>query len=265
MRVNSASLLPRSVAGASALALVALLLAGCATTGGSRNPDPLEPFNRISYRFNDTLDKALMIPAAKGYQDVTPAPVRRSVGNFFANLRSPIVIANDLLQGKFRQGGSDTARLVVNSTVGLLGLFDPATAMGLPRHRQDFGLTLGRWGIGPGPYLVLPLLGPSDVRDAIGFGVDDQLDPLSQWQQDPAKYELRALDLVDTRARLLPASRIVQESVNPYVFMREGYLQQRRNRVYEGHPPPGAGGLGPMPPPPPPNGNGGPPPAGGGS
>ena len=226
-------------------------LAGCATIpGGGGTRDPLEPLNRITFRFNNTLDTAVMTPVARGYRDVTPAPVRRGAGNFFSNLHAPVVIVNDLLQGRFRQGGSDSARLAVNSTVGLFGLFDPASGMGLPRHRQDFGMTLGRWGVGPGPYLVLPFVGPSDVRDAVGVGADAQIDPLQQWSRQPAKYELRAVDLVDTRARLLGATAALQQSINPYVFMREGYLQHRYHLIHGGSAMPGL----PEPPPPPPRG-----------
>lgn len=249
-----------SVLRLSAGLLLALALAGCATTSGVGNSDPLEPVNRITFRFNNTLDRAMIRPVAKGYRQVTPAPVRRSVGNFFNNLESPIVIVNDLLQAKFRQGGSDTARLAVNSTVGLLGFFDVATPMGLPAHDEDFGLTLAHWGLGPGPYLVLPFLGPSDVRDAIGRVGDYEVDPLWQWQQKPAKYELRAVQIVDIRARFLPADRLLEGSIDPYLFMREAYLQHRRNLVYGGHPPPGEGGA---PPPPPPGQRGGAGPAGG--
>jgi len=248
--------LRRSLAGAGCIGLVACALtslAGCASiSGGGGSRDPLEPLNRITFRFNNTLDTAVMTPVAEGYRDVTPAPVRRGVGNFFSNLHSPVVIVNDLLQGRFRQGGSDTARLAVNSTVGLFGLFNPASDMGLPRHRQDFGMTLGRWGVGPGPYLVLPFLGPSDFRDALGVGVDAQIDPLQQWGRQPAKYELRAVDLVDTRARLLGATAALQQSINPYVFMREGYLQHRYHLIHGGSAIPG------LPGPPPPPSRGGP-------
>ncbi|HYW91644.1 MAG TPA: VacJ family lipoprotein [Gammaproteobacteria bacterium] len=237
--------------GASAALVLAAALCGCASTSGTEhNPDPLEPLNRITYRFNDTVDKAVMMPLARGYKSATPAPVRKGVGNFFGNLESPVTIVNDFLQAKFRQGGSDTARLAVNTTVGLLGFFDPASGMGLPPHDEDFGQTLGTWGIGPGPYLVLPFLGPSDVRDTVGKVGDYEVDPLWQWQQQPEKYELRGVQIVDIRARLLSATNLLQQSIDPYLFMRNAYLQRRRNQVYDGNPPPG-GSYGAPPPPPP--------------
>lgn len=214
-----------------------LLLGGCASTGNPR--DPLEPINRGIYQFNDGVDKVLIKPAAEFYRFAIPEFMRTGVSNFFSNLNDVIIALNSLLQGKLAQSGSDAARLIVNSTVGLLGLFDVATEIGLEKHNEDFGQTLGYWGIGDGPYLVLPLLGPSSARDAVGWVGDYYAWPVTYVDDDGTRYVLIGLRFVSARADLLEASRILETAaLDPYEFVRDAYLQRRRNLVYDGKPPP---------------------------
>lgn len=216
------------------------IVSGCA----NRPPyeeisDPLEPVNRAVDTFNDKFDRALLKPTAQVYEKAVPPLARSSVTNFFSNLREPIVIVNNLLQGKPRQGVADTGRLLVNTTLGVFGLFDPATQMGLEKHHEDFGQTLGRWGVGEGWYLVLPILGPSTVRDGVGMVVDYQIDPLAQHDEVRERNSLAALNVVDTRARLLGATRLRDTAaLDPYLFTREAYRQHRWDRIYDGNPPP---------------------------
>jgi phospholipid-binding lipoprotein MlaA len=223
-----------------ALALVLGCLAGCATLPPGAKPDPrdrFERFNRGVYKFNDALDRGIAKPVAKAYVKVTPRPIRTGVSNFLANLSSPLTIVNDLLQGKIKGFGTDTARLVINTTIGIGGLFDPATKMGLEAGDEDFGQTLGKWGVHPGPYLVLPIFGPSTVRD--GFGkVADQFGEPRTYINDPyVRYGLAALDLVNTRAGLLQTDDVLRRSFDPYAFMRNAWLQRRQYQVYDGNPP----------------------------
>lgn len=216
--------------------LLGFSLIGCATNGDRR--DPLEPLNRGIYQFNDTVDKAVLKPVATGYKEAVPDPVRTAVGNFFSNLDDVLVLINDLLQFKLDQAASDFSRLVWNTTVGIAGLFDVASKMDLPKHNEDFGQTLGYWGVGNGPYLVLPILGPSTLRDTAGLAVDSHYDPL--WQHTPVdeRNTAVAIHTVDTRSRLLDAEKILDEaSLDPYVFLRDAYLQRRRGLVYDGNPP----------------------------
>ncbi len=220
------------------LLLLILFLSGCATQGYRDPRDPFEDINRITYRFNDVLDKAVVTPVAKGYKWITPAPVDRGVTNFFSNLADVRSSVNNLLQFKVARATSDAARVVYNSTFGLLGFIDVASPMGLEKYGEDFGQTLGYWGLGPGPYIVLPLLGPSNARDAVGLVGDWFLDPVRLIERDRWRYGLVALRLVDKRANLLSASRIMDEAaLDPYEFLRDAYLQKRRNDVYDGHPP----------------------------
>ncbi len=196
------------------------------------NPDPWEKFNRSIYRFNDTLDRYAFRPVAKGYQKVTPQPVRTGITNFFINLRSPIVVLNDLLQGKVKQAGKDTARFVVNSTVGIAGFWDVAVRMNLPANDEDFGQTLGVWGVKSGPYLVLPFMGPSSVRDTAGFGVDALSNPRRYLLDTDVDLILVGIDLVNSRASLLDLESIVQG--DRYLFIRDLYLQRREFAVRDG-------------------------------
>ena len=213
-------------------------LAGCATGPDADPRDPLEGFNRGAYSFNEMLDRAVLEPLAGGYNYIAPAPVSQGVTNFFNNLRDVRSAINNLLQLKIGRAFSDVGRVAVNSTVGVLGLFDVASTMNLPRYDEDFGQTLGVWGFGPGPYIVFPFLGPASGRDGIGLVADWFTDPLSYIGDDTARRSLRGLDIVDTRADLLSASRVLdQAALDPYSFVRDAYLQRRESLVYDGNPP----------------------------
>ncbi|MCG8435004.1 MAG: VacJ family lipoprotein, partial [Gammaproteobacteria bacterium] len=179
-------------------------LAGCAAPEKRTPGDPLEPFNRAMFKFNDAVDRAVIKPVAKGYAK-TPKPFRKGVNNFFSNLSAPVTIINNFLQGKFKKAFSDTGRFLMNSTIGLFGIFDPASRVGLARHREDFGQTLGAWGVPSGPYLVIPFLGPSTVRDGIAGFADRRVDPLIQHIDTPERYYAIALKAVDIRADFLDA------------------------------------------------------------
>lgn len=215
--------------------LLLTLLGGCATN----NPrDPLEPMNRAIYSFNDGLDNVLLKPVAQGYRAVLPQFVRTGVSNFFANINDVIIALNNLLQGKVLNAVSDVGRVAVNSTIGILGLFDPATEFGLEKHNEDFGQTLGYWGVGDGAYLVLPLFGPSNIRDAVGRFVDFKTDPLTYVHSMRARNILWGTRLINTRADLLDTSKILETAaLDPYEFVRDAYLQRRRNLVFDGAPP----------------------------
>ncbi|GAO37463.1 ABC transporter [Sulfuricella sp. T08] len=216
--------------------LLSLALLGCATNGDPR--DPLEPLNRGIYKFNDVVDKAVLKPVATGYKETMPEPVRTAVGNFFSNLDDVLVLLNDLLQFKLERAATDFSRLIWNTTVGIAGLIDVATPMDLAKHNEDFGQTLGYWGVGNGPYLVLPLLGPSTLRDAVGTAVDAHFDPVVQHSPIPERNSAIAIHSVDTRARLLDTEEILDEAaLDRYVFLRDAYLQRRRGLVYDGNPP----------------------------
>ncbi len=221
--------------------LLLLLGSGCATLEGPPNPDdPFESFNRSMYEFNDTLDIYVVKPLAQGYQAVTPDLVDKGVTNFFSNLDDILVMINDLLQLKFDQFASDSARFVFNTTFGLLGLIDVSTEFGLPKHEEDFGQTLGYWGIDSGPYLVLPVFGPSSVRDGIGFAVDTVTDQNIVYEDMSRahNYGLQSVKYIDKRADLLKASSIVDETApDPYSFIRDAWIQRRNNLVYDGNPP----------------------------
>ena len=214
-----------------------LLVAGCASTGNPR--DPLEPLNRGIYKFNDGVDHLLIKPAAEFYRFAVPQFMRTGVSNFFSNLNDVIVALNNLLQGKLTMAASDVGRILLNSTVGLLGLYDAATEVGLERNNEDFGQTLGFWGIADGPYLVLPLLGPSSARDAVGWFGDYYAWPPTYLRSEGKRNILIAVRFVTARADLLEASRILETAaLDPYEFVRDAYLQRRRNLVYDGKPPP---------------------------
>jgi phospholipid-binding lipoprotein MlaA len=216
-----------------ALLLLNLGLSGCAAlpTGKPDPRDRFERFNRSIYKFNTALDHAVLRPVAKAYVKVLPQPVRNSIGNFTTNLAYPSTVANDFFQGKVADGVSDAARIVVNSTIGIGGLFDPASHMGLERHTQDFGLTLGRWGVPSGPYLMLPLLGPSTVRDTVGLVPDYvliyEIVSTHLITNNYAIWGLYGLAQIDRRARLLDLDKIVDSAYDPYAFTRSAYLQQR--------------------------------------
>jgi phospholipid-binding lipoprotein MlaA len=218
-----------------ALAL-ALLVAGCATSGDPR--DPLEGLNRGVLVFNDAVDENLLQPAARLYRNVTPSGLRDSVRNFFGNLDDLYIGANNLLQGKVQEGLGDLMRVAINTTFGFFGIIDWASDMGLEKHNEDFGQTLARWGVGDGAYLVLPLLGPSTLRDTAALPVDWEGDPVLLHTPVDERNALTATRTVARRADLLGASSTLEEAaLDRYVFLREAFLQRRRSLVYDGRPP----------------------------
>ncbi len=217
--------------------LLLLLMGGCAHSPTYDPYDPYESLNRDFYAFNMTLDRYILRPTARGYVRYTPKLVRRGVDNFITNIFYPRTMINSFLQGKFVHAGQDFARFTLNTTVGLLGLFDVATPLGIPEHNEDFGQTLGHWGLGSGAYLMLPILGPSTTRDFSGRVVDLAFQPTSYMDHGPA-FVITAVDVINIRAKLLKLDRTLKESFDPYTFLRSGYLQNRRSLVYDGKPPP---------------------------
>ncbi len=216
-----------------------VLFTGCATINDYDDPrDPFERYNRFMYNVNDTLDNTLIKPLATGYKTVMPSPVNRGITNVFNNLVDLTSVLNNILQFKFDHAVSGLGRVLVNSTVGILGLADIASEQDLPRYQEDFGQTLGHWGVASGPYIVLPLLGASDVRDAFGLVVDWYVDPVRQVNPERTRWNISGLRGIDKRADLLAASRIMEEAaLDKYEFRRDGYLQKRQNDVYDGNPP----------------------------
>jgi phospholipid-binding lipoprotein MlaA len=203
-----------------------------------RSPaDPWEPMNRGTYAVNRGLDKVTLKPLSQGYKKITPNFVRRGISNFFANLRIPLTIVNNLLQGKGHDALSDTARLVMNSTLGIGGLFDPATSAGLEQHAEDFGQTLAKWGVPAGPYVMIPILGPRTLRDAVTIPLDIFLDPLSHYENSSVRDKLWILKAIHVRARLLAVEKSIDSAYDPYVAIREAYLQNRAFLIYDGDPP----------------------------
>jgi phospholipid-binding lipoprotein MlaA len=223
-----------------------LLLAACALCGCAAGPDPrdpLEPFNRKVYGFNDSVDKAVLKPVAKGYVAVVPQLVRRGVTNVFNNLGMVVTTLNDALQLKGSKVPVDFARFTTNTIFGLGGLIDVATELKIENRREDFGQTLGYWGVASGPYLVLPLFGPSSARDAPGLAVDFFASPYFYWDPDvKVRWGLFALDVIDTRANLLEAEKFLDTAaIDRYSFLRDAYLQRREYLIHDGNPPTGPG------------------------
>jgi phospholipid-binding lipoprotein MlaA len=218
--------------------LGAVLVSGCAT-GPDRDPrDPLEPMNRAVYKFNDTFDDAIARPVATAYRDLLHVEIRSRVSNFFSNIQDVFIGVNNLLQGKLQDGVEDWARFAFNSTIGLLGIHDVASDMGIEKHNEDFGQTLGRWGADSGPYLILPFLGSSTVRDAAGTTVDWYVAPLQHARPIALRNSLYGLYLVNSRAELLDASSLLEQAaLDRYIFQRDAYLQRRRSLIYDGSPP----------------------------
>ncbi|WP_299021858.1 VacJ family lipoprotein [uncultured Tepidimonas sp.] len=219
--------------GAAMLAVAAIAISGCAT-GPDANPrDPLEPLNRGVYQFNEAVDTAVLRPVAQGYVAVVPSPVRTGVGNFFANLRDAWSALNAALQARPQPAAENFMRFSVNTFLGLGGVLDIASEMGIPRTTLDFGHTLGRWGVPSGPYLVLPLLGPSSVREAVALPIDRRGDPVSQGVDDVAtRNGAQALRLVDTRASLLRAGELLEQAaLDKYGFTRDAYLARRQRQI----------------------------------
>jgi len=231
---------PESIAQRCAVALSLLLLTGCASLPQNATADPRDPFerfNRGAYAFNDGLDRSLVRPLARGYKTITPQPVQTGVTNFFRNATYPITLVNNLLQGKLKAAVSDTGRLLLNTTFGLGGLLDPATQSGLDLNDEDFGQTLGAWGVKPGAYLMLPLLGPYTIRDGIGSLADNFVEPRSYIDDTTTRYGLWAFDKFETRVRLLDTDALLDRAGDPYAFVRSAYLQRREYLVGDGNVP----------------------------
>jgi len=213
----------------------ALALTGCATT---HPQDPFEKFNRAMFRFNDTVDQAAVKPAAEVYRRTLPGFVQTGVGNFFGNLEDGWTAVNNLLQGKVADGMSDVMRFTFNSTFGLGGVLDIASEAGLQKHKEDFGQTLGKWGVRSGPYVVLPVFGSSTLRDTVAFPVDIGADPWRHVRPVHTRNPGSILRVVDQRAVLLDASNLIEEAaLDRYEFVRDAYLQRRQSKVYDGDPP----------------------------
>jgi phospholipid-binding lipoprotein MlaA len=216
--------------------MAGIVMAGCASVPNAK-PDPRDPwerFNRASFKVNDALDRAILRPVTRGYVKVTPRILRTGISNVFANLETVTTLVNDTLQGKMRAASQDAARLLLNTTLGLGGLFDPATAAGLDKNDEDFGQTLGAWGVESGPYLMVPLLGPSTVRDAIGRIPDQLTDPSHYLEDDSTRYTITAVEIIDLRASLLDLDDDLAQSFDRYAFVRNAWLQRREYKVKDG-------------------------------
>ncbi len=221
--------------------LVMLLgVTGCASHSKAASEpvaDPFESINRATFRFNRTADKYLLRPVAVFYDTITPRVVKTGINNFFLNLESPITVTNALLQGKFRQAASDTGRFVTNTTIGIGGLFDPATPLGMRIHDEDLGQTMAVWGIARGPYVVLPLFGPRTVRSTFGLLGDGAIHPLIWMGNSSVKSKLRGLWLVHERTMLLGIDDQLDGAFDPYALLRDAYTQRREYLVHDGTPP----------------------------
>lgn len=218
--------------------VIMLMLAGCATGPNANPKDPMEPLNRGVYQFNDALDRAVVKPVATAYRGVLPSPVRTGVTNFFANLQDAWSGVNNALQLKPLETMESFVRFGVNTVFGFAGVLDIATEMRIARHTEDFGQTLGYWGVGAGPYLMLPLLGPSTLRDTAALPVEAQGNLVNQASDVPTRNAATALKLLDRRSRLLDATKMLdQVALDPYTFTRDAFLQRRRSAVYDGNPP----------------------------
>jgi phospholipid-binding lipoprotein MlaA len=238
------SLFSRSSLRLVAFATVAVLLAGCATVPQApRRDDPYEAFNRKMYAFNDFADRVAIRPVAVGYRKVTNDTTRRLVSNFFNNVETPVSIINDLLQANPKYAFTNASRMVINTTIGVLGLFDPASEMGIDAHDTDFGVTLAKWGFPEGPYLVIPLMGSTTGRDLIAFPIDNlTFDPLHWYSASHdfrynAQYLPTTVYLVTLRSSAIDAEGLLEGVYDPYVFFRDAYRQRRLYRIYDGNPP----------------------------
>lgn len=231
------------------LVLSCALALGLFGSGCASNPhrekdprDPLEPLNRAIFHFNTDFDNAFVKPVAKAYRAVTPEVVDRGITNFFNNIDDVTSLANNVLQFKLSRAGSDLGRIFINSTVGFLGFVDVATNVGLQSYKEDFGQTLGYWGMEPGAFLMLPFLGPSSIRDTLGWAGDIVTDPLFNLDEDKVYWGLLGLRVIDRRADLLAAGDILEgAALDPYVFIRDAFLQRRQYLVHDGNPPPQEG------------------------
>ena len=220
------------------LSVALVLTAGYAMAASpERENDPFEKTNRNILEFNLDVDRAILKPVAKPWREIVPAPVRNGVGNFFSNLGEPMTIANGLLQGKAGQAGGDLLRFLLNTTIGVLGIFDVAGALNLPKHKEDFGQTLAVWGVPAGPYLMLPFLGPSSLRDAAGLIPEFAYGDAVGYLDSPDRLYASGLRLVDTRSRLLDTDELLAMQPDPYLFLRESWRQSRANLIHDGNPP----------------------------
>ena len=219
------------------LLLAGLLAAAVPAMAGDNPRDPYEGFNRAMFATNEVIDKAVK-PVAQAYDAGVPLPVKAGVGNFFGNVGDLWTGVNSALQGKGSNAGNDFGRLLVNSTVGIFGLFDVASELGMEKHDEDFGQTLAVWGVGDGGYLYWPIIGPRTLRDTGGFIVDTNVDPVWHIDSIPVRNSAVALRFVDIRASLLPADKVVDEAaLDKYSYVRDAYLQRRRSQIYDGRPP----------------------------
>lgn len=226
-----------------AAALTLLTISGCATTipaapkDERAASDPWEPFNRRVTALNDNIDRFTFKPIAKGYQKVVPSFVRRGIDNFYGNLSTPLYIINNLLQGKLQRGVSETGRLLVNSTIGLGGLIDVSSGLGMETYREDFGQTFAVWGVSDGPFVVVPLMGPRTLRDAFAIPFDSAADPMFWIDHDQTRWAFKLGDLINTRVSLFAAESLIEDSYDRYLAIRESYLQNREFLIYDGDPP----------------------------
>ena len=217
--------------------LLALASAGVALADENLH-DPYEGFNRAMYSVNEGIDKAIAKPLGQAYDKVVPLPMKAGVGNFFGNASDLWIGANSAMQGKFLDAGLDVSRLLINSTIGIFGLFDVASELGLEKHEEDFGQTLAVWGVADGGYLYWPIIGPRTVRDTAGWGVDTYADVVQYIRPVTVRNGAVALRFVDIRASLLPADKVVEEAaLDKYAYVRDAYLQRRRNQIFDGRPP----------------------------
>lgn len=215
--------------------LLVVCFSGCASISSAGDPaDPFEGFNRSVYKFNQAMDASVFNPISKAYQAITPAFVDRGVSNFFSNLNDIIIIFNDILQLKIAQAVSDLSRFIFNSTIGLLGFFDVSTNMGLPKHKEDFGQTLAVWGVPSGPYFVVPLLGPTTLRDATSYGVDGLISPVLSVNDTATRAGLLTLKYVDFKADMLSANHLMAEAaLDEYEFSKNAYFEYRQNLIHD--------------------------------
>jgi phospholipid-binding lipoprotein MlaA len=218
--------------------VILAFVVGCAHAQEGGNKDPLEPYNRVMFKINDAVDTAVVAPLARGYQAVVPELVRAGVTNVFANFGDGWSAINQFLQGKGEAGGTMTMRVVTNTLFGIGGLFDVASDLGMERQSEDFGQTLGRWGMPAGPYFVWPLFGPSTIRDTVGRPLDMAWSPTRLTDHTTTAYSITVLSLLDTRANLLGASQVLDAiALDKYSFVRDAYIARRLNLVYDGNPP----------------------------
>lgn len=211
-------------------------LSGCATT--ANNPkDPFERFNRAMFAVNEGID-VVVKPIAEGYEAAAPLPVKAGIGNFFGNIWDVWTALNNLLQGKPGDALTDVGRVLVNTTIGIGGTFDIASEMGMEKHAEDFGQTMGAWGIADGPYFFWPIIGPRTTRDTVGWGVDVYVDPVLRLSDVSLRNTLAGVRFIDTRASLLASDKVVEEAAfDKYNYIRDAYLQHRRSEIYDGNPP----------------------------